>query len=96
MMARHPEIQKMAQAEIDSIIGKDQRLPSITDRDSLPYIECLIKETLRINPIGPLIPHSLEEDDIYNGWRIPKGAWVIANARQGYIIIFSYRLESEC
>lgn len=80
MMARHPDIQKKAQKEIDMVIGTD-RLPTMQDKESLPYIECLIKELLRINPIVPVIPHSLDEDDVYRGWRIPKGTWVMSNMR---------------
>lgn len=80
MMVLYPRVQKKAQEEIDSVVGAE-RLPDFEDEKSLPYIHCLIKELLRINPIVPLIPHSLDEDDIYRGWRIPKGAWVMANLR---------------
>ncbi|THH00805.1 hypothetical protein EW026_g1781 [Hermanssonia centrifuga] len=78
MMARHPEIQRKAQAEIDSVVGHE-RLPDINDRDSLPYISQLITEVLRFNPIAPIVPHSLDEDDVYEGYLIPKGAWVMVN-----------------
>ena len=37
---------KKAQEEIDRVIGPD-RLPDIDDRDSLPYINCIVKETYR-------------------------------------------------
>ncbi|KAJ8689877.1 hypothetical protein PTI98_012736 [Pleurotus ostreatus] len=79
VMTRHPEIQKKAQEEIDSVVGKD-RLPTLSDRDSLPYVECVIKEVLRFAAVAALMPHSLDEDDIYNGYTIPKGAWVMVNA----------------
>ena len=45
-MIRHPEVAKKAQAEIDEIIGNEQ-LPSLADRASLPYIDCILKEVLR-------------------------------------------------
>lgn len=78
MMARHPEIQRKAQEEIDSVVGTD-RLPTMEDRDSLPYVCNLIKEVFRINPAAPVIPHSLDNDDVYEGYRIPKGTWVMVN-----------------
>lgn len=78
MMVRNPEVQRRAQAEIDSVVGF-HRLPQMEDKASLPYIDWIIKETLRINPVAPLVPHSLDKDDIYEGYRIPKGAWVMAN-----------------
>src|SRR5882757_2249349 len=52
-MVLYPDAQKRAQAEIDSVIGKD-RLPTFNDRESLPYVDAVLRETLRWNPIGPL------------------------------------------
>lgn len=52
-MALNPEVQKRAQMEIDQVIGKD-RLPQISDRESLPYVEALIKEVMRWNPMLPI------------------------------------------
>ncbi|KAG1727505.1 cytochrome P450 [Suillus lakei] len=78
-MTLFPDVQKKAQAEIDAIIGTD-RLPSFADRDSLPYIEALVKELLRWNAVGPTaIPHRVTEDDMHDGYYIPKGSWVIPN-----------------
>ncbi|KAF9243525.1 cytochrome P450 [Melanogaster broomeanus] len=81
-MIRYPDVQKRAQAEIDSVIGSDlTRLPAWEDRSSLPYIDAVIKETLRWHPVAPLgIPHATVDDDIYEGYFIPKGATVLANA----------------
>jgi cytochrome P450 len=45
-LLRHPECQVKAQEEIDTVIGRD-RLPGFSDRESLPYLECLFQETLR-------------------------------------------------
>ncbi|KIP11879.1 hypothetical protein PHLGIDRAFT_124541 [Phlebiopsis gigantea 11061_1 CR5-6] len=78
-MTLYPDVQKRAQAEIDSVVGHD-RLPSFDDRPNLPYIEALVKEVLRWNPVGPLgLPHRLIRDDIYEGFVIPKGSIVMAN-----------------
>ena len=52
-MILHPEVQKKAQAEIDAVIGRG-RVPSISDRDSLPYVEAVFREVLRWHPIVPL------------------------------------------
>lgn len=54
-MVLYPEVQKRAQAEIDSVIGSNlARLPGWEDRSSLPYIDAVIKETLRWHPVAPL------------------------------------------
>jgi len=78
VMATYTEIQHRLQQEIASVVGP-QRLPQFEDYDSLPYVGCLIKELLRFSAVAPLVPHSLEEDDVYEGYRIPKGTWVMAN-----------------
>ncbi|KZT05788.1 cytochrome P450 [Laetiporus sulphureus 93-53] len=78
MMVCHPDIQRKAQAEIDKVTG-GTRLPTHADQDKLPYVECVIKELHRYNPVAPFVPHSVMQDDEYRGFRIPKGAWVGAN-----------------
>lgn len=52
-MALHPEFQKLAQDEIDRVVGKD-RLPTMSDRSQLPYVDAIIKETMRWHPALPL------------------------------------------
>lgn len=52
-MALYPEVQRRAQAEIDAVVGKD-RLPDFSDRDALPYVNALVKETMRWNLVIPM------------------------------------------
>ncbi|KAG1902467.1 cytochrome P450 [Suillus fuscotomentosus] len=52
-MVSYPHVQKHAQAEIDSVVGRD-RLPTFKDRVSLPYVESVLRETLRWQPAVPL------------------------------------------
>lgn len=81
-MMHYPEVQKVAQAELDRAIGTD-RLPSSSDHDSLPYVEAIYKETLRWQPLAPIgIPRTLASDidDEYKGMRIPGRSNIIANA----------------
>ncbi|KAI0920500.1 hypothetical protein AcV5_010217 [Taiwanofungus camphoratus] len=75
----YPEVLKRAQNEIDRVVGKD-RLPSFADRDSLPYIMWIVWECLRWNPAIPLgLAHTLTEDDVYEGYFIPKGTTIETN-----------------
>jgi len=46
-MCLHPEIQVAAQAELDSVVG-NERLPTMVDRPSLPYINSIVKEVLAV------------------------------------------------
>jgi cytochrome P450 len=52
-MALYPEVQKKAQAEIDSVVGPN-RLPNFEDRPSLPYINAVVKESMRWHVPAPL------------------------------------------
>jgi cytochrome P450 len=76
----YPDVQKRAQAELDTVIARE-RLPTFGDRPRLPYIDALCRELLRWQMVTPLgVPHASTEDDVYNGFFIPKGAIVMANA----------------
>jgi cytochrome P450 len=96
-MARYPKVQAEAQQEIDAIVGRD-RLPAFEDREKLPYVEAMVMEILRWQPVLPLgrhpdellnvwfrahlylgLPHRTTEDDIWDGYWIPKGAAVLPN-----------------
>ncbi|KAL4064159.1 cytochrome P450 [Scleroderma yunnanense] len=79
-MTLFPEVQKKAQVEIDSVVGSD-RLPAFSDRKSLPYVDALVKEVFRWHVVVPLgFVHRTTEDDIHDGYYIPKGSWVFPNA----------------
>ncbi|KAH8703845.1 cytochrome P450 [Talaromyces proteolyticus] len=82
----NPDIQAKAQAELDRVIGIDEkgdilRLPTFEDRAELKYLEHTIQETTRWAPLSPVgVPHATVEDDTYKGYHIPKGSVVFANA----------------
>ncbi|KAH7927918.1 cytochrome P450 [Leucogyrophana mollusca] len=78
-MVLHPHVQERAQAEIDAVVGKD-RLPDFDDQPSLPYIEAILREVNRWQPVLPLgVAHAATNSDVYDGYYIPKGAAVVAN-----------------
>ncbi|KAJ3810352.1 cytochrome P450 [Lentinula lateritia] len=81
-MAMYPEVQVRAQAELDAVVGVD-RLPSFEDRDHLPYIQAVTLEALRWHSVVPTsVPHRVTEDNVFNGYFIPKGALVLSNIWQ--------------
>ncbi|KAG2368721.1 cytochrome P450 [Suillus spraguei] len=80
-MLIYPDVQKHAQAEIDSVIGRD-RLPTFEERASLPYIDAILQETFDLAFAKHLhkgLPHATSSEDIYDGYFIPKGVTVICN-----------------
>ncbi|KAJ3772039.1 cytochrome P450 1 [Lentinula raphanica] len=78
-MCLHPDIQRKGQEEIDRVIGQD-RLPTFEDRSSLPYVEAIYREVMRLYPPLPNgVPHVSMNDNFYRGYYIPKGCLVIPN-----------------
>ncbi|KAF9243461.1 cytochrome P450 [Melanogaster broomeanus] len=78
-MVLNPSVQGKAQAELDAVVGPN-RLPNFSDREFLPYIEAVMRETMRYHPVAPLgVAHAAVEDDIYEGYFIPKGTTIVAN-----------------
>ncbi|KAL1850990.1 hypothetical protein Daus18300_012724 [Diaporthe australafricana] len=78
-MTLYPEVQHKAREEIDRVVG-DGRLPTVNDRASLPYIEAVLKETFRWHPIAPMgLPHCVTEDNVFQGYLIPKDAMILPN-----------------
>lgn len=57
----HPEIQAKAQAEVDGALNSI-RLPEMADRDSLPYVECIVKEVFRWKAVVPLGMSHVKQD----------------------------------
>ncbi|KAI0770513.1 cytochrome P450 [Fomes fomentarius] len=78
-MSLHPEVQKKAQEELDRVVGPT-RLPKYADRKNLPYVNAIVKETLRWHVVVPLgFPHVNDADDEYKGYVIPKKSIVMVN-----------------
>ncbi|OCH83785.1 cytochrome P450 [Obba rivulosa] len=78
-MALNPDKQRLAQEEINRVIGGD-RLPRLDDRPNLPYIAAVIKETMRWQPALPLgFARATTKDDEYNGYHIPSGTYILPN-----------------
>lgn len=75
-MMLYPNVQRRAQAEIDRVVGTN--LPEFEDRERLPYVRALVKETMRWLPVVPIgTTHMADEEITYDGYRIPKGAYLL-------------------
>ncbi len=79
-MSLYPEAQRKAQAELDAVIGPD-RLPDYSDKVALPYVNAIVKEALRWQPVLAFsLPHMTVEDMEYSGYFIPKGTVLMPNS----------------
>ncbi|KAF3431599.1 hypothetical protein FNV43_RR26330 [Rhamnella rubrinervis] len=79
-MVLHPDIQAKAQAEIDTVVGRTRQV-SDSDIPHLPYLQSIIKETLRMHPPGPLLSWArLAIHDVHVGSHfIPAGTTAMVN-----------------
>ncbi|CAI0424631.1 unnamed protein product [Linum tenue] len=73
------EILDKARAEIDNAVGNN-RLVQESDCIDLPYLQCIISETFRLYPVGPLlIPHQSSEDCTVGGYFVSKETMLFVN-----------------
>ncbi|XP_075074354.1 geraniol 8-hydroxylase-like [Nicotiana tabacum] len=77
---KQQEIIKKAQVQLAEVIGKG-KIVEEADVSQLPYLKCIIKETLRMHPPVPfLIPRKVEQDIELCDYIIPKGSQILVNA----------------
>ncbi|PON90382.1 Cytochrome P450, E-class, group I [Trema orientale] len=76
---RNPRVQQKVQEELDRVIGVE-RVISEADFSNLPYLQCVVKEALRLHPPTPLmLPHRANANVKIGGYDIPKGSIVHVN-----------------
>ncbi|XP_052179778.1 cytochrome P450 CYP736A12-like [Diospyros lotus] len=82
-LLRNPRVMKKLQEEIKMAVGEDRTVEE-TDLVKLPYLEMVIKESLRLHPVAPLlVPHeSMEDVDVVLGkdcYFVPKKSRIMVN-----------------
>uniref|UniRef100_A0A8D0CDS3 Cytochrome P450 4V2 n=1 Tax=Scleropages formosus TaxID=113540 RepID=A0A8D0CDS3_SCLFO len=73
LLGSYPDVQRKAQQELHEVFGSSQRPVNTDDLRRLRYLECIIKESLRLFPSVPLFARQLCEDCHINGFKVPKG-----------------------
>ncbi|KAK1281984.1 Cytochrome P450 93A1 [Acorus calamus] len=77
-LINHPDIMRAAQEEILSVVGR-ARLVDETDVPGLPYIQAIVKETLRLHTTAPMTVRVSSEDCHVDGYHIPAGTQAFIN-----------------
>ncbi|KAH7721472.1 CBN-CYP-14A1 protein [Aphelenchoides avenae] len=77
-LVKWPHIQRKAQAEIDSVIGRD-RFPTSANQIAMPYTNALIAEIQRYAPVVSTVPHLCTEAQKVGGHNVPANTLVFVN-----------------
>ncbi|OAY64335.1 Flavonoid 3'-monooxygenase [Ananas comosus] len=78
-LLKQPEIFAKATEELDRVIGRERWVEE-REVHKLPYVEAIVKETMRLHPVAPmLVPRLSREDSQINGYDIPAGTRVLVN-----------------
>ena len=79
-LTKHPDVMEKAQAEIRRVVGEKMNVRE-EHLHQLDYLKFIIKETLRLHPVLPLlIPRDSTTDVKIQNYRIPSNTRVFINA----------------
>ncbi|KAJ4824624.1 hypothetical protein Tsubulata_029172 [Turnera subulata] len=79
-LLRNPWTLRKAREELDQTVGRGNMVQE-SDIARLPYLQAIIKESLRLHPSAPLLlPREAREEVELCGFTIPKGAQILVNA----------------
>ena len=78
-LLRHPRVMKLLQEELKTVVGVDKMVEE-SDLPKLKYLGMVIKESLRLHPVAPLlIPRESMEDVVIEGYFIPRKSRIFVN-----------------
>lgn len=80
LLGTSPAIQEKVVNELDSIFDGDRiRPPTMKELNDMKYLECAIKDSLRLYPSVPFLGRQLHEDVQIGEYLIPAGTQALGN-----------------
>ncbi|XP_072319698.1 cytochrome P450 4V2-like [Eucyclogobius newberryi] len=77
LVGSHPEVQRRVHQELDQVFGTSERPINTEDLKKLRYLECVIKEGLRLYPSVPFFARNICQDTTIRGFKVVKGSTAI-------------------
>uniref|UniRef100_A0ACD6AAZ1 Uncharacterized protein n=1 Tax=Avena sativa TaxID=4498 RepID=A0ACD6AAZ1_AVESA len=77
-LLHNPDVLMRLQKELADVVGLDRNVDE-SDLANLPFLKCVVKETLRLHPPIPLLLHKTAEDCTVGGYSVPRGSRVMVN-----------------
>ncbi|XP_044262031.1 cytochrome P450 4C1-like [Tribolium madens] len=74
MLGMHPLIQDKVYEEIYDIFGNSDRTVTADDLTEMTYLEMVIKETLRLFPVTPVVGRRVNQNIVTDRYTLPEGS----------------------
>ncbi|MBA0696883.1 hypothetical protein Goari_003403 [Gossypium aridum] len=79
-LLKHPNAMKKVQEEVKNVVGNKSKV-DMEDISKMEYLKCVIKETLRLHPVAPLLaPRRTSASVKLGDYHIPSDTTVLINA----------------
>lgn len=73
-MATHQNEQDRIFQELQDCFGDSDRPCTLEDLSKLKYLDCCVKESLRLYPPVPFIRRRINDETVFSGHQVPVGA----------------------
>lgn len=83
-LGKNPEAWRKLQAEQDAIIakyGKDESMDKVILEKECPYLDAVVKESLRIKPVASGAPRKPKASFVMDGYQVPKQTLISWNIK---------------
>ncbi|VFQ61978.1 unnamed protein product [Cuscuta campestris] len=77
-LLKNPTTMEKVKKELEAQVGLDKMVEE-NDLEHLKYLEMVIKDSLRLHPVSPLLHHSAMEDCTIDNFHVPKNATLTVN-----------------
>ncbi|XP_010267084.1 PREDICTED: (S)-canadine synthase-like [Nelumbo nucifera] len=79
LLTNEQRVQQKLYQDIKKNIDSTQQIVRVEDVSKLQYLQAAVKETLRLKPVAPLVPHMTATETTLMGTKVAQGTRVVVN-----------------